>query len=238
METATLELNADRFLALFSMNLPDGMKEIACALEPHVHFSRLSRTSSPVSDERTPSQITDVEISSNDTTIDSRLNSGWRLTKDSITPEMSWELENRKNPEKNNKEITRSSLAPISSELLWIPLLKGLDFVLICLALPSTCQLWDQQPAGSCNVLRGSDLLSTDIDKQAERQWDIKVDAQDISFEGSAKANSSLEIKKALDDTTARLYWRRANGLGVGVGFGGDGVGFGFGGGGSCAYWQ
>ncbi|CAK7356389.1 unnamed protein product [Dovyalis caffra] len=55
------------------------------------------------------------------------------------------------------------------------------------------------------------DLLSTDIDKQAERQGDIKVDAQDVSFEGSAKANSSLEIKKALDDTTARLYWGRAN---------------------------
>lgn len=47
------------------------------------------------------------------------------------------------------------------------------------------------------------DLLATVVQKQAEGNWNIKVNAQDIGFDGGAKANCSLEIGQVFNECAA-----------------------------------
>ncbi|KAK8599043.1 hypothetical protein V6N13_076983 [Hibiscus sabdariffa] len=54
--------------------------------------------------------------------------------------------------------------------------------------------------------------LGADVEQQAEGKWDIKVDAQNVSFDSSAKAKSSLKISKALDEGAAWLNGRGTKG--------------------------
>jgi len=46
-------------------------------------------------------------------------------------------------------------------------------------------------------------ILSAVIEQQAQRDRDIKIDAQNIGPDGSAKANSSFHISKTLDEAAA-----------------------------------
>jgi hypothetical protein len=50
----------------------------------------------------------------------------------------------------------------------------------------------------------GRKILSTVIEEQAQWDGDIKIDAQNIGLDGSAKANSSFHISKPLDEAAAR----------------------------------
>ncbi|KAG5539837.1 hypothetical protein RHGRI_020154 [Rhododendron griersonianum] len=59
---------------------------------------------------------------------------------------------------------------------------------------------------GTLEARRG--IFPTNIKKQGEGERDVKADAQDVCLDGSAKANSSLKISKALDETAARSRWR------------------------------
>lgn len=52
------------------------------------------------------------------------------------------------------------------------------------------------------------DFFPTNIKKQCEGERDAEVDAQNVCLDDSAKANSSLKISKALDETAARSLWR------------------------------
>ena len=49
--------------------------------------------------------------------------------------------------------------------------------------------------------------LSTVVEKQAQLDWDIKVDAQHISFESGAKAHRSFKISKTLNEVAAWGLW-------------------------------
>ncbi|WVZ26378.1 hypothetical protein V8G54_004922 [Vigna mungo] len=50
-------------------------------------------------------------------------------------------------------------------------------------------------------------FLSTVVEKQIQLDGDIEVDAQDVSFESSAKADGSFKISKALDEVAAWCLW-------------------------------
>jgi hypothetical protein len=53
----------------------------------------------------------------------------------------------------------------------------------------------------------GRKILSTIIEEQAQWDGDIKIDAQNIGLDGSAKANSSFYTSKPLDEAAARCLW-------------------------------
>ncbi|KAK8549679.1 hypothetical protein V6N13_073459 [Hibiscus sabdariffa] len=61
-------------------------------------------------------------------------------------------------------------------------------------------------------VIGMGNFLGADIEKQAEGKWDIKVDAQNVSFDRCAKAKSSLKISKALDEGATWLNGRGTKG--------------------------
>jgi hypothetical protein len=54
-------------------------------------------------------------------------------------------------------------------------------------------------------------ILSAVIEQQAQRDRDIKIDAQNIGPDGSAKANSSFHISKPLDEAAAGHLWWGSN---------------------------
>lgn len=58
-----------------------------------------------------------------------------------------------------------------------------------------------------CALEASGDLLSAVVQQQAQWQRDVEVDAQDISFNGGAKANSCFEVHKTLNEAAARGLW-------------------------------
>ncbi|KAF8380487.1 hypothetical protein HHK36_027974 [Tetracentron sinense] len=44
------------------------------------------------------------------------------------------------------------------------------------------------------------EFVATGVDKQAERKRNVEVDAQNVSFDGNAKAESNLKVEKALEE--------------------------------------
>ena len=52
-------------------------------------------------------------------------------------------------------------------------------------------------------------LPSTVVENDAQGYWNVKIDAKDVSFEGSAKACSGFEINKTLNEGAAREGWWR-----------------------------
>lgn len=63
---------------------------------------------------------------------------------------------------------------------------------------------------GTLEIFRN--LIAANIKKQAQRNWNVEVDAQNVGFDRSAEAHSSFNISKALDETAARRYRRFTNG--------------------------
>ena len=55
-------------------------------------------------------------------------------------------------------------------------------------------------------------VLLADIKEQAEGDRDVKVVAQHIGFNGSAKADSSFQVHKAFDEAAARRHRGLADG--------------------------
>lgn len=48
---------------------------------------------------------------------------------------------------------------------------------------------------------------STVVEKQTQGKWEVKVDAKDVSFDGSAKASSNFKINQILDEGAAWKGW-------------------------------
>lgn len=63
---------------------------------------------------------------------------------------------------------------------------------------------------GTYEVFRN--FLGANIEKQAKRKRNIKVDAKNIGFDCGAKANRRLEVGQALDEAAARSFWWSPNG--------------------------
>lgn len=57
-------------------------------------------------------------------------------------------------------------------------------------------KIYKNNQASLCAFEALWDLLSANIKQQAQRNWHIKVDTQDICFNGGAEANCSLKIDK------------------------------------------
>lgn len=58
-----------------------------------------------------------------------------------------------------------------------------------------------------CALEARGDLLSAVVEQQAQWQGNVKVDTQNISFNGGAEANSCFEIHKTLNEAAARGLW-------------------------------
>jgi hypothetical protein len=67
----------------------------------------------------------------------------------------------------------------------------------------------DSAPLGTLEAF--GNILSTVIEQQAQWDGDIKIDAQNLGLDGSAKANSSFNISKTLDKAAARCLWWGSN---------------------------
>ncbi|KAK8486605.1 hypothetical protein V6N11_068299 [Hibiscus sabdariffa] len=96
-----------------------------------------------------------------------------------------------------------NSLCLSQKELLLLSLWK---WVYCC-----SCSIGLLAAAEGVLFFRGN-FLGADIEKQAEGKWDIKVDAQNVSFDRCAKAKSSLKISKALDEGATWLNGRGTKG--------------------------
>ncbi|GAB4834211.1 hypothetical protein Ancab_032476, partial [Ancistrocladus abbreviatus] len=54
-------------------------------------------------------------------------------------------------------------------------------------------------------------LHAAGFEKQLETERDVEDDSENISFNGSAKADSGLKVNKALNQGAAWLHWRCTN---------------------------
>nr|GMD82513.1 hypothetical protein Csa_5G161320 [Ipomoea batatas] len=54
-------------------------------------------------------------------------------------------------------------------------------------------------------------LFTADIKEKAEGKWNIKVNAQNISLNGGAKADGGLKVHKPFNERAAWFLWRVAN---------------------------
>lgn len=52
------------------------------------------------------------------------------------------------------------------------------------------------------------DVPSAGIEKQSQENWQVKVDAKNVSSEGSAKANTIINISQTLNEgATGEGWW-------------------------------
>jgi len=58
-------------------------------------------------------------------------------------------------------------------------------------------------------ALEASVIPSTVVENYAQGNWDVEVDAKNVSFEGSAKACSNFKIRKTLNEVAAWERWWR-----------------------------
>lgn len=50
-------------------------------------------------------------------------------------------------------------------------------------------------------------LVRANIEKQAEGDRNVEIEAQNVSFKGSAEADCSFKINEALNERAARGHW-------------------------------
>lgn len=55
------------------------------------------------------------------------------------------------------------------------------------------------------------DIFTAVVQEQAQGDWDIEVDSQNVGLDGSAKANSGFKISETLDERAARGLWWGTN---------------------------
>lgn len=48
---------------------------------------------------------------------------------------------------------------------------------------------------------------AANIEEQAEREWDIEIDAQNVGLNDSAKANRSFKVHEAIEERATRGHW-------------------------------
>lgn len=81
--------------------------------------------------------------------------------------------------------------------------------------MPRSVYRLNSEPLASSGTLEvRRQLLPAGVHEQTERDWNVKVDPEDVGFNGGAQAYGSFEIDKASEERAARgVRWGPDHGV-------------------------